>query len=54
MAKFKEAMQRMFGRVFVCKNCKSKIRTDMSRILLKKVSCRSCGGKNFRPIKSKR
>jgi len=53
MAKFKEAANRMFSRVFVCKNCKTKKKTDMYRILLKSVSCKVCGSKQFRPIKSK-
>jgi hypothetical protein len=54
MARFEESANRMFYRVFVCRNCKTKLRTDMARILQKKVACRVCGGKTFRPIKSKR
>ena len=51
MAKFVEAMRRMFGGVFVCLKCKTKIRSNINKILQKKVKCRRCGCKYFRPIK---
>ncbi|MBI4447877.1 50S ribosomal protein L40e [Candidatus Woesearchaeota archaeon] len=51
MAKFPEAQARIFRRVFICKNCKAKIKTDIQRILKKEVSCKVCGTKRFRPIK---
>jgi len=51
MAKFPEATARMFHNVFVCKKCKSKIRTSMTRVLQKKTMCRRCGSKALRPIK---
>lgn len=51
MSKFEEAVNRMFSRVFVCRNCKSKLRTDMQKILKKEVTCRKCGCKAFRPVK---
>ncbi len=53
MAKFEAAIGRLFRRVFVCKKCKTKIRTDMSRVISGAVKCRSCQGKAFRVIKSK-
>lgn len=53
MAKFPEATARLHRGVFVCRKCKTKKRTDMQRVLQKKVACRSCGCKAFRPIKSK-
>ena len=54
MAKFAEAAARLFHNVFVCKRCKSKVKADIRKILLKKISCRKCGGKSFRAIKSKK
>ncbi|MBL7169511.1 MAG: 50S ribosomal protein L40e [Candidatus Aenigmarchaeota archaeon] len=46
---FPEAMNRLFSRVFVCRKCKSKIRTDYSRVRDGKVKCRKCGSKQLRP-----
>jgi len=51
MAKIPEAGQRMFANIFVCKRCKSKLKTSSQRVLQKKVSCRRCGSKAFRAIK---
>jgi Zn finger protein HypA/HybF involved in hydrogenase expression len=53
MAKFDAVMNRLYRRVFVCKACKTKIRTDTVRVLAGAVKCRRCGGKAFRVIKSK-
>lgn len=53
MARFPEAVERMFGNVFVCRRCKTKIRAQILKILQKKISCKKCGGRNFRPIKKK-
>ncbi|MBS3075217.1 hypothetical protein J4429_02035 [Candidatus Pacearchaeota archaeon] len=44
---------RLFKNVFVCKNCKSKIRADSRKILEGKVRCRKCLKKAFRPIRRK-
>ncbi len=46
---FPEAVARIFNRVFVCKKCKSKIRTDYSKVKAGKVKCRKCGSKQLRP-----
>ena len=54
MARFEATMGRLFRRVFVCKRCKTKIRTDIMRVLSGKVKCRKCQGKAFRPINSKK
>tara|TARA_Y100000310_G_scaffold302635_1_gene340144 strand:+ start:6226 stop:6390 length:165 start_codon:yes stop_codon:yes gene_type:complete len=51
MAKFPEATSRMHKNIFVCKKCKSKIRAPIQKIMLKKISCRRCKAKHFRPIK---
>lgn len=51
MAKFPEAQARLFGNIYVCRHCKSKIRSNPQKINLKKQKCRKCGKKDFRPIK---
>lgn len=53
MAKSPEASVRLFSNVFVCKKCKTKQRVDIRKVLQKKVSCKKCGSKFFRPIKRK-
>ena len=44
---------RLFHNMFVCKNCKAKLRADPRKILDKKVRCRKCLKKKFRPIRKK-
>ena len=44
---------RLFKNVFVCKNCKAKIRAESRKIIEGKVRCRKCHKKSFRPIKRK-
>ena len=51
MVKFPEAQKRLFGNVYVCRNCKSKMRSNPQKINLGKQKCRKCGKKAFRPIK---
>ncbi len=51
MVKFPEAQVRLFGNVYVCRNCKTKIRSTPQKINLRKQKCRNCGKKVFRPIK---
>jgi len=53
MVKFPEAEARKFHNVFVCRNCKTKIKAPNMKILAGKISCRKCGGKNFRPVRKK-
>lgn len=53
MARFDEALNRLFNRIFVCKNCKTKIRTDSSKIRAGRVVCKNCGKKRFRPKRKK-
>lgn len=53
MAKFEATMSRLYRRIFVCKKCKSKLRTDAARVTAGTAKCRTCGGKSFRVIKSK-
>ena len=53
MAKFPEAKARLFNNMFVCKDCKTKVRAQQMKVLQGKVSCRSCGSKSLRSIKTK-
>ncbi len=54
MVKIAEAGQRLFANVFVCKKCKSKIRTQNNRVRAGTVKCRKCAGKAFRAKKIKK
>ena len=54
MAKIREAQNRLFKNIFVCKKCQSKIRADPQKILKGKVKCRKCNKKAFRPLKKSR
>jgi len=47
--KFPALSERKFKGIFVCKNCSTKIRADMRKIIEGKVNCRRCRGKLFRP-----
>lgn len=53
MAKIKEAQNRIFKNIFVCKKCRTKIRSDPQKILKGKVKCRKCKKNAFRPLKKK-
>jgi len=53
MAKIKEATNRLFKNVFVCKKCQSKIKSNPQKILKGKVKCRKCKKRAFRPLKKK-
>ncbi len=48
------ATKRLFKNVFVCKACGQKMRSEPVRVISKKIICRKCGKKSFRPIKSKK
>jgi len=51
--KIPAAQNRMFKNVFICKNCKQKMRVEPLKILQGKVRCRKCKGKNFRTVRKK-
>jgi len=53
MVKFPEAINRLLKDVFVCRNCKTKLRTSPLKVLQKSIVCRRCGKKAFRPIRRK-
>lgn len=54
MVKIPEAQNRLFHNVFVCKKCKSKMRTQNIRVLKKEIKCRKCGSKALRAKKTRR
>ncbi len=51
MGVFKEAEARMFKNVYVCKQCESKTRTSISKVLNGKAVCRACKSKKLRPVR---
>ena len=53
MVKFAEAEVRMFRNVFVCKDCKSKMRAPNMKILAGKVKCKNCKSPALRPVRKK-
>jgi len=52
-AKVHAAQVRMFGNVFICKECNAKMRTDSRKITEGKVKCRKCKSRAFRPVSKK-
>jgi hypothetical protein len=53
MVKFPEADARLMKNVFVCRNCSIKMRAPSLKVIAKKVTCKKCGGHNFRPLRKK-
>jgi len=53
MARFPEAEIRMFRNIFVCKRCKTKIRSPNVKITAGTVKCRRCNSKAFRSVRRK-
>lgn len=53
MVKFPEAEARKFRNIFVCKKCKTKMRTTNLKVIQKKVKCRNCNSHQFRAVKKK-
>jgi predicted Zn finger-like uncharacterized protein len=53
MAKLPAAQARIFKNIFVCKECKAKIRAEPIRIISGKVRCRKCKSNKLRPIRKK-
>lgn len=43
------AFNRIFGRVFICRNCNAKIRASMLKVKAEKVRCRKCLSPDLRP-----
>jgi len=53
MVKFPEAKARLYTNMFVCRKCKSKIRSTPLKVIQKKVKCRKCGSSALRPVRKK-
>jgi len=53
MVKFPEADARKFRNIFVCKKCKTKMRTSNVKVIQGKISCRNCGSKALRAVRKK-
>lgn len=51
MVKFKEASARMFRNVYICKKCKTKIRTTPQKVMFGLAKCRRCGHKALRSVR---
>lgn len=47
------AQKRMFGDVFVCRECNHRVRTQPVRVIAGKIKCIKCGRKHFRPVRKK-
>jgi len=53
MVKFPEAESRLIRGLFVCRNCKTKMRVSPMKVHQGKVSCRKCRSKALRPVRKK-
>lgn len=53
MVKFPEAMARRFKNIFVCRNCKTKIRAPNTKVIAGVVKCRRCNSRALRPVRRK-
>ena len=53
LVKVPEAQARKFSKIFVCKKCSTKIRTQNIKIIQGKVKCRRCQSKKFRSVRKK-
>ena len=53
MVKFPEAEVRRFRNVFICRKCKTKIKSPNMKIIEGKVSCRACGSRMFKAVRKK-
>ncbi len=53
MVKFPEADERIYRNVFVCRRCKTRIKSPNMKVIAGKVKCRKCGGRALRPVRKK-
>jgi hypothetical protein len=51
--KIPAAQTRLFKNIFICKNCRTRIRADPRKIIEGKVKCRKCKKRAFRTIRKK-
>ena len=52
-SKIPAAQNRLFKNIFVCKNCKHRMRVEPLKILGGKVRCRKCKKSDFRVVRKK-
>ena len=53
MVKFPEAEARLFKNRFVCRKCKSTVRSTNMRVIAGKVKCRKCSYPALRVVRKK-
>lgn len=53
MAKFPEAEARILKNKYVCKRCKSVIRSDALKVNKQEVSCKRCSSRSLRVKRKK-
>jgi len=53
MAKFPEAEARLIKGKFICRRCKSVMRTDTRRVVDGTVKCRRCNNHDFKAKRKK-
>ena len=53
MTKFPEAEARLFHNVFVCRKCKTRIKTTSIKVKAETVKCKKCNYKSLRPVRKK-
>ena len=53
MVKFPEANKRLFGNVFVCRKCKTKMITDPAKVRKGRIMCKKCNSTALRPVRKK-
>jgi len=53
-AKIPEAVIRLFGRSWVCRRCKKKLRGDSAKFRANLIPCPNCGNRIFRPKSKER
>ena len=53
MAVFEEATKRLYGNVYVCKDCKHKRKAENLKVQAGKIACRKCGSHSLRPVRRK-
>ncbi|MBU0470651.1 MAG: hypothetical protein KKA62_04735 [Nanoarchaeota archaeon] len=51
--KFEEAIKRNQTNIFVCKDCKAKVRAPSLKVSQGKIKCRSCKSLKLRPKRKK-
>lgn len=51
MVKFPEAKARRYKNVFVCRKCKTKMRSTPNKINAKLLVCKKCYARAFRPVR---